>query len=501
MNRAAFDDLRQRLAEIADLWKTAALLSWDQQVMMPRSGAAIRAEQLATVGRIAHTKFISTEVGRLIDDLREFGEQHDYDSFEASLIRVAARDWEKASKVPPDLRAEMSRSAALANPVWVAARRDNDFASFLPVLRKNLDLRKRYIDCFEPGDEPYDIVLDDYERGMKTAEVRRIFDYLKDHQAPLVKEVAEQSQVEKREKTFDIEAQKIFELEVVREFGFTDDAWRLDPTVHPFASGTGVTDIRITTRYFTNGMEGLFGTMHEFGHGLYEHQVDPALERSPLARGVSLGLHESQSRMWENLVGRSQPFWRRFFPRAQELFPGALADHDAESWYREVNAVEPSLIRVEADEATYNLHIILRFELEQAMLADEFPLEQLPEEWNRRMWEYLGIEVPDDTKGVLQDVHWSGGSIGYFPTYALGNLISAQIWDRIATDLPDLSDAIEAGDFAPLRDWLRENLHRHGRKFTPAETLERVVGTRQIDPEPYVRYLREKLAGIYGIAA
>ena len=501
MSQAAFDDLRQRLAEIADLGKTAALLSWDQQVMMPSGGAAIRAEQLATVGRIAHTKFISAEVGGLLDDLHDWGEQHEYDSFEASLIRVAARDWEKASKVPPDLRAEMSRSASLANPVWVAARRDNDFATFLPVLRKNLDLRKRYIDCFEVGDEPYDIVLDDYERGMKTAEVRRIFDYLKRHQAPLVKEVAEQTQVEKREKTFDIDAQKIFELEVVREFGFTSDSWRLDPTVHPFASGTGVTDIRITTRYFTDGLEGLFGTMHEFGHGLYEHQVDRTMERSPLARGVSLGMHESQSRMWENLVGRSQPFWRRFFPRAQELFGAALADHDAESWYREVNAVEPSLIRVEADEATYNMHIILRFELEQAMLADEFPLEQLPDEWNRRMWEYLGIEVPNDTLGVLQDVHWSSGSIGYFPTYALGNLISAQIWERITADLPDLSDAIEAGDFAPLRDWLRENLHRHGRKFTPAETLERVVGTSQIDPEPYVRYLREKLAGIYGIAA
>ncbi len=501
MSQSAFDDLRQRLAEIADLGKTAALLSWDQQVMMPSGGAAMRAEQLATVGRIAHTKFISADIGRLLDDLRDWGEQHEYDSFEASLIRVTARDWEKSSKVPPDLRAEMSRSASLANPVWVAARRDNDFATFLPVLQKNLDLRKRYIDCFEVGDEPYDIVLDDYERGMKTAEVRGLFDYLKEHQAPLVKVVAAQAQVEKREKTFDIDAQKVFELEVVREFGFTTDSWRLDPTVHPFASGAAVNDIRITTRYFTEGLEGLFGTMHEFGHGLYENQVDPALERSPLARGVSLGMHESQSRMWENLVGRSQPFWRRFFPRAQKLFGDALAAHDAESWYREVNAVEPSLIRVEADEATYNMHIILRFELEQAMLADEFPLEQLPEEWNRRMWEYLGIEVPNDTLGVLQDVHWSSGSIGYFPTYALGNLISAQIWERITAELPDLPDAIEAGDFAPLRDWLRENLHRHGRKFTPSETLERVVGTPKIDPEPYVRYLREKLAGIYGIAA
>ncbi|MGH3002440.1 MAG: carboxypeptidase M32, partial [Gaiellaceae bacterium] len=244
-----------------------------------------------------------------------------------------------------------------------------------------------------------------------------------------------------------------------------------------------------------------FATMHEFGHGLYEHQVDPGLERSPLARGVSLGMHESQSRMWENLVGRSRPFWRHFFPRLQATFPDALAGYDADRWYREANAVEPSLIRVEADEATYNLHIILRFELEQAMLADEFPLEQLPEEWNRRMWEYLAIEVPDDTNGVLQDVHWSGGSIGYFPTYALGNLISAQIWEKITADLPDLSASVEQGDFAPLRDWLREHLHRLGRKYTPGETLERVAGTSEIDPEPYVRYLREKLADIYGIAA
>ena len=501
MSQAKFDELRDRLAEISDLSKTGALLGWDQHVMMPPGGAALRAEQLATIGRIAHQKFTSAEMGTLIDGLRSWGEEHEYDSFEASLIRVTALDWEKSSKVPSELRAEMSRSAALANPVWVDARKRNDFAAFLPVLRKNLDLRKRYIDCFEVGDEPYDIVLDDYERGMKTKEVRAIFDYLKEHQAPLVKEVAERGGNQPHNHDFAIEPQKVFELEVVRAFGFTDEAWRLDPTVHPFASGTGVTDIRITTRYFSEHLGGLFGTMHEFGHGLYEHQVDPTLERSPLARGVSLGMHESQSRMWENLVGRSLPFWRHFFPRLQELFPDELGAYDHERWYREVNAVEPSLIRVEADEATYNLHIILRFELEQAMLADEFPLEQLPEEWNRRMWDYLGIEVPNDTLGVLQDVHWSGGSIGYFPTYALGNLISAQIWEKVTADLPDLYEGFEQGEFGPLRDWLRERLHRYGRKFTPGETLERVVGTSEIDPEPYVRYLREKLAAIYGITA
>ncbi len=501
MSQAKFDDLRERLAEISDLSKTGSLLGWDQQVMMPPGGAALRAEQLATIGRIAHQKFTSAEVGSLIDDLRGWGEEREYDSFEASLIRVVAGDWEKASKVPSELRAEISRSAALANPVWVDARKRNDFATFLPVLRKNLDLRKRYIDCFEVGDEPYDVVLDDYERGMKTKEVRGLFDYLKEHQAPLVKEVADRGGNEPHDHNFAIDPQKVFEREVLHNFGFSDDAWRLDPTVHPFASGTGMTDIRITTRYFHEHLGGLFGTMHEFGHGLYEHQVDPALERSPLARGVSLGMHESQSRMWENLVGRSLPFWRHYFPRLQELFPEELGTYDHERWYREVNAVEPSLIRVEADEATYNLHIILRFELEQAMLADEFPLEQLPEEWNRRMWEYLGIEVPNDTLGVLQDVHWSGGSVGYFPTYALGNLISAQIWEKVTADLPDLYDGFEQGEFGPLRDWLREHLHRYGRKFTPGETLERAVGTSKIDPEPYVRYLREKLAAIYGITA
>jgi carboxypeptidase Taq len=499
VSQAKFDDLRERLAEISDLVKTSALLGWDQHVMMPQKGASIRAEQMATVGRIAHTKFISPEIGTLLDDLREWGEQHDYDSFEASLIRVATRDWEKSRQVPPELRAEMSRSAALANQVWIDARKANDFKAFLPVLRKNLDLRKRYIDCFEVKDEPYDIVLDDYERDMTTKEVRRIFNYLKEHQAPLVKEVAARGGNDATPREYSLEGQKTFELEVVKAFGYTDDAWRLDPTVHPFASGTGITDIRITTRYFSDHLGGLFGTMHEFGHGLYERQVDPALERSPLARGVSLGLHESQSRMWENLVGRSLPFWRHFFPRLQELFP-TLAREDAESWYREVNRVEPSLIRVEADEATYNLHIILRFELEQAMLGDEFPLEQLPEQWNSRMWDYLGIEVPNDTEGVLQDVHWSGGSIGYFPTYALGNLISAQIWEKITADLPSLESDFEQGEFGGLRDWLRDNLHRYGRKYTPGETLERVVGSPEIDPEPYVRYLRSKLADIYGIA-
>jgi len=500
VGHAAFQALRDRLATICDIRKAISLLGWDQHVMMPPGGAALRAEQLATLGRIAHEQFIAAETGRLLDDARAWAEDHDYESFEASLVRVVTRDWEKARRVPPELRAEIDRAASLADPIWVEARKNDDFASFLPALRTNLDLCKRYIDCFDAGDEPYDVLLDDYERDMKTAEVRRIFDYLKEHQAPLIAEYAGIVE-EPPAREFPRDLQRRFELEVVRRFGFDDRAWRLDPTVHPFASGTGVDDIRLTTRYFDDNLDGLFATMHEFGHGLYEHQIDPLLERSPLARGVSYSFHESQSRTWENLVGRSLSFWRFFFPRLQETFPEALAGYDAERWYAEVNAVERSLIRVEADEATYNFHIILRFELEQKLIADAFPLEQLPEEWNRRMWEYVGVDVPDDTRGVLQDTHWAGGSFGYFSTYALGNLISAQIWERVTSDLPELNASVEAGELAPLRDWLREHLHRYGRKFTPAETLERVVGTREIDPAPYVRYLSEKLGSLYGASS
>ncbi|HEY3921470.1 MAG TPA: carboxypeptidase M32 [Gaiellaceae bacterium] len=498
---AAFDELRRRLGEVSDLSRASAILGWDQQTMMPPLGAAGRAEELATLGRVIHERFTSPEIGRLLDELAGFEQEHPYDSFEASLIRVTRRDWEKARKVPADLRAEMSRAASLGHPVWVRARAENDFASFLPVLRANLELKRRYIACFDGDyDEPYDAALDDYEQGLKTAEVRTIFDYLKEHQSPLVHAVADAEPLpEPPSRKFPLELQKQFELEVVRKFGFDDSAWRLDPTVHPFASGAGTQDIRITTRYFEENLDGLFATMHECGHGLYEHQIDASLDRSLLSRGTSLGMHESQSRMWENLVGRSMSFWRFFFPRLQELFPDAMRGYDVERWYREVNAVEPSLIRVEADEATYNLHIILRFELEQELIAGSFPLEQLPEEWNRRIWDYLRIEVPDDTHGVLQDVHWSGAGFGYFPTYALGNLISAQLWERIAADMPSIDDAFEQGDFAGLRDWLRENLHKHGRKFTPGETLERATGSPKIDPEPYVRYLKRKIGAIYGL--
>ncbi len=500
MTTAAYDQLKERLAEVYDLGKAASILSWDQQTKMPPRGAAARAEQLATIGRIAHEKFTSDEVGRLLDELEGFESSQPYDSLEASLIRVTREDWKKARRIPSELRAEMTRASSLAIPAWAAARENDDFDAFLPHLKTNVELRYRYIDCFESTGNPYDILLDDFEKGMTTEEVATVFERVKDEQVRLVSELAARSAElgnPLEGKTFSLDGQKRFELEVVKKFGFDEDSWRIDPTVHPFASNGSIQDIRITTRYFEDSLEGLLATMHETGHGLYERGISLDLERTPLARGTSLGIHESQSRTWENLVGRSLPFWRHFFPRLQETFPETLAQIDVDEWYRLINTVQPSLIRVEADEATYNLHIILRFELEQDILSGRVKLEELSEAWRARMQEYLGIEVPNDRLGVLQDVHWASGAIGYFPTYALGNVASAQIWEKVTDEIPDLYDQFEQGDFTQLRQWLGDRIYQHGRKYTPKELLERVVGGG-LDPEPYLRYLREKLGGIYG---
>jgi carboxypeptidase Taq len=486
-----FERLRTRLAEIQDLRRAAAVLSWDQQTMMPLQGAAGRAEQLATIGRMAHELFVADETAKLLEELRGFEESHDPQSFEASLVRVTRTDYEKAVRVSPELRAEMSRAASQGFLEWKRAKEASDFAAFVPTLERNLELKQRYLACFDKGEEDYDVLLDDFERGMRTSEVRRIFDDLKAELVPLIAAAEGRNGEAALEGEFDPDVQRELSHEVIELFGFREGAWRLDPTMHPFASGGGINDIRITTHYESGELESLFATMHEYGHGLYEHQVDPALERTPLGSGVSLGLHESQSRMWENLVGRGRPFWRFFYPRVQALFPDELGSMEVESFYAAVNSVKPSLIRIHADEVTYNMHVILRFELEQDLIGGAVDIRSLPEEWNRRMDAYLGIEVPDDAHGVLQDVHWSGGAIGYFPTYTLGNVMSLQIWERLREDIGDLDERIERGDFAALREWLGERLHRHGRKFTPAETLEKIVGG-PIETGPYLRYLKEK---------
>jgi carboxypeptidase Taq len=489
----SYERLRRRLAEVVDLRRVSLLLFWDQQTMMPTAGSATRGEQRATVERLAHELFTAEETGRLLEEARSYEESLDYDSDEASLVRVARADYEKATRVPSELRADMTRAASAGLQAWLEAKSKSDFSLFLPAFERNVELRQRYIECFDPADEPYDLLLDDFERGMKTAQVRAIFDGLKAELIPLVREVGERNgdpDDDFLRGSFPVDRQEAIAREVVELFGMRPQSWRIDPTAHPFAGGSP-NDIRLTTHYREQDLDSLFATMHEYGHGLYEHQVAPELERTVLGSGVSLGLHESQSRMWENLVGRSLPFWRFFYPRLQEAFPEQFDGVDLDRFYRAVNRVEPSLIRIHADEVTYNMHIILRFELEQEIVNGTVELADLPDAWAERMDEYLGIEVPDDARGVLQDMHWAGGQIGYFSTYSLGNVMSVQIWERALADLPDLHDGFERGEFAPLREWLGEKLHRHGRKYLPAELLERVVGG-PIDARPYLRYLREK---------
>ena len=489
---AKYLELKTRVAEIWDLAKAAGLLSWDQQTMMPPRGAPVRAEQLGTLSKVIHERFVTDEIGRLLDDLRDHETTLPYESDEASLIRVTRRDWEKERRVPTELREEMTRAAWQAYPVWVDARRSSDFERFRPYLERNIELKRRYIECFEV-EEPYDALLDDFEPQMKTAEVREVFERLKEGLVPLVATASEQEIDDScLHGLFPLEPQRSLDEKVIDAFGFEPGAWRIDPTEHPFASSLSTQEIRLTTRHREDELVGIFATMHEAGHGLYEHGVDPALERTPLCRGASLALHESQSRMWENLVGRSRPFLRWLYPELQRAFPDQLRSVEPDVFYRAINKVKPSPIRIEADEATYSLHIILRFELEQQLIAGTIDLRELPEAWNARMAEYFAIDVADDAHGVLQDVHWSRGSIGYFPTYALGNVISVQIWDRILEAIPDLDDQLERGEFGALRGWLRDHLHRHGRKFTPRETLERVVGGG-LDPEPYLSYLNTKL--------
>jgi carboxypeptidase Taq len=489
----ALDELKSRLARITDLRRVQRVLSWDMQVLMPPAGAAVRGEQQATIDSLAHELFVSSETDRLLTELEPFANSLDPDSDDARLIRVVREDYEKLVRVPAELRAEAIKAATAGFQVWREAKPKSDFDSFRPHLERHLELRHRYIECFPPADEPYDILLDDYERGMKTAEVRAVFEHVKEELVPLIAEAAEAYGDDEGilERAFPADAQKALSHEIIDLFGHREHSWRIDPTAHPFASGGGVDDIRITTKYEPTGLESFFATVHEYGHGLYEHQIDRALDRTPLGTGVSLGIHESQSRMWENLVGRSRPFWRFFYPRLQEYFPEQLRDVELETWYRAVNRVQPSLIRIKADEITYNMHIILRFELEQDMLDGRVAVGDLPDVWSGRMDEYLGVDVPDHANGVLQDMHWATGTIGYFSTYSLGNVMSVQIWERIKDDIPELEEQIERGEFAPLREWLGEHIHKHGRKFKPQETLERAVGTR-IDPAPYLRYLREK---------
>jgi carboxypeptidase Taq len=493
----SLETLKERLAPILDLHRVMRILGWDQQTMMPAAGAGHRAEQMGTLQLLAHQLLVADETGRLLGEAEREAEPLDPDSDDACLVRIVRRDYDKAVRVPSELRAEMARASAEARPVWVKAKADSDFQAFLPVLERNVELRFRYIECFDDVDEPYDILLDDFEPETSTAEVRELFEELKAQLVPLIAELRSDDVDDSFLRgDFPPSKQEALDKSVVELFGMRPDSWRLDPTVHPFASGAGADDVRITTNYDPTTMKSLFSTMHEYGHGLYSHQLPRELGRLPIGAPCSLGIHESQSRLWENLVGRSLPFWRFFYSRVRETFPEQLGNVALERFFAAINKVQPSLIRIRADEVTYGMHVILRFELEQDIVNQRVALRDLPEAWNAKMSEYLGLDVPDDANGVLQDTPWAGGMIGYFPTYLLGTVMSVQIWERATEEIGDLDEQIERGEFAALREWLGEHVHRHGRKFSPQETLRRATGST-IDAKPYLAYLDSKYrAGI-----
>jgi len=494
------EKLKETIATLADIGGVQAILGWDQQTYMPPGAAEMRGQQTATLGRLAHEIGTSPELGKLLDELRPYAASLDPDSDDARLIKFAIRDYERATRVPADFVVEQAQVVTLANQAWAEARGKSDFSIFRPHLEKIMELTHRFVGFFPPADHPYDILLDAFEPEMKTADVKAIFDALRPQQVELIKAIAAQPQVDDSflHQPFDEQKQWDFGVEVITKFGYDWQRGRQDKSAHPFTGGPGVNDVRITTRVtpdFLNSM--LFGTMHEAGHAMYEQGVAQTLVRTNLIGGASLAVHESQSRMWENLVGRSYPFWQHFYPALQEKFP-QLAGVPLDTFYKGINKVQPSLIRVEADEATYNLHIMLRLEIEMALIEDKVAVKDLPEVWNAKINEYLGVTPPNDSQGVLQDIHWSWGLFGYFSTYALGNLISAQLWEKINQDIPDLDEQIRQGKFDALLGWLRANIHVHGRKFMPQELVQRVVGSK-IDSAPYMRYLRKKYGEIYSL--
>lgn len=495
------DQLKRILNEVADLSAAASVLSWDQQTYMPEGGAEDRGDALATLSELAHKRFTSEETGRLLDDLTSQVNQLNPDSDDARLIRVTRHNYDKDTRVPSEKVAEFARVTTVAQGVWARARAENNFGLFLPHLQKIIELRRGYASLFAPFDHVYDPLLDDYEPGLKTADVKAIFHALRPQQVALIQAIQARPQVNDdfMRQHYDEEKQWHFGVEVITRFGYDWKRGRQDRSAHPFTISFGSGDVRITTRFDTErGGSALFSSMHECGHALYEQGVNPAYRRTPLTRGASMAIHESQSRLWENLVGRSLPFWKYFYPKFKQSFPEVLGNLDLMDFYRGINKVEPSLIRTQSDEATYNLHIMLRLELEIAMMEGSLEAKDLPEIWNARMRDYLGITPPNNKTGVLQDVHWSAGMFGYFPTYALGNLVSVQLWECIRRDLPDLDTQIEHGDFNALLAWLRRNVHVHGSKFEPQELVQRVTGSK-IDPQPYMRYLQAKYGEIYGL--
>lgn len=496
---AHLNDLKKRFALLADLGQAAGLLAWDQSTYMPSGAAAARGQQLASLDVLAHEKLTDGVVERALGELE--GAYPD-DSDEAALLVQARRTFDRAAKLPADFIEARSIQSSKAQQVWATARRQDDFGLFAPELEHMLELARQEADLLGFDEHPYDALHDRYEPGSTAMRVRALFELLRTETVALLEAIrasgADPDDTVLRG-SFAEGKQEQFAIEVVKGFGYDFMRGRLDRTVHPFAQPMGKHDVRITTRYSSDFLSpALFGTMHEAGHAMYEQNVADSYQRTPLGQLTSLSLHESQSRLWENLVGRSYAFWEGAYPRLQELFPAALGDTRLDAFYGAVNRVQPSFIRVDADEVTYNLHVLVRFELELALLEASLNVADLPDAWNAKYEAYLGLTPPSDAQGCLQDTHWSHGLFGYFPTYTLGNLMSVQLFEAARAALPDLDAELRAGRFGSLLTWLRDHVYCHGSKYTSDSLLERATG-KPLDAELYVAYLKRKFGALYGL--
>jgi carboxypeptidase Taq len=495
--------LKTRMAELYDIGGALRVLSWDQSVTMPPAGAEPRAEALSTLERLAHDRFVDPEVGKLLYGLESYAAGLDPESDDARLLDRVQRDYDKAVRVPSDLAAEMAHAAAMGEVAWMRAREADDFSLMRDALAHQIELRHRYAACFPEAAHPYDVLLDDFEEDATVAELRPLFTELRERLAVLVRRAADHDAPANGRLfgPFPLEAQRPAVQTILEAVGFDPARFRLDDSAHPFSQSPALGDHRMTTRWREDDLTyALHSALHEFGHALYEAGIDPGLGRGPLMQAVSLGVHESQSRIWENQIGRSREFCAWALPVLRAALHGPLDTATPDALFRALNGVSPSLVRTESDETTYNLHIALRFDLEVRLLEGDLSVDDLPAAFAEGLHDLLGVEPPSAVLGVLQDIHWAIGLVGYFPTYTLGNLMSAQLWEAASDDVPDLSSAIEQGDFAPLREWLREHVHRHGRRWPPRELLRRATG-QELSVEPFLAYLAAKLADSGAIPA
>ena len=494
------NELKDRLREVYDLNSAAAVLSWDQATYMPPGGAAARGRQMAVLATLAQEKFTDPAIGKLLDALQSYAESQSYDSDDAALIRKARRDYEKKIKVPTKWVTKFSAHTAEIYQAWTEARPANNYKGVADLLKKTLDFSREYANFFPDYEHIADPLIDVLDPGMKASDIQRVFEDLRQQLVPVVKAITEQEMADDSplRAGYAGSEQIAFGEGIARDFGFDFSRGRQDLSPHPFTTNFSIGDVRITTRIKENDLsDALFSTLHEAGHALYEQGIDPALEGTPLAGGTSAGVHESQSRTWENLVGRSRGFWQHYFPRLQERFPKQLSQVSLEAFYRAINKVSRSLIRTDADEVTYNLHVMLRFNLELQLLEGKLEIKDLPEAWHSRYQADLGVHAPSDVDGVLQDVHWYSGVIGgVFQGYTLGNIMSALFYDSALAAHPDLPEQIAQGKFDTLHNWLKSNLYRHGSKFTPNELVERISGG-PLRIEPYIKYLKTKYGELY----